>query len=149
MNAQSESKIADKFEQAVQLELPPKQNKEELSEKDFIRIEREKWKQEKQKTRRMKQDLKLRKRYSKKIEILVISWMIFIAWILVSAGIKTVFLPFLPPLPLNYLSPFSLDNVVLIALISGTSINIIGLMMIVAKHLFPGGCKEKCKNYEE
>ena len=32
MNAQSESKIADKFEQAVQLELPPKQSREELSE---------------------------------------------------------------------------------------------------------------------
>ena len=42
-----------------------------------------------------------------------------------------------------------LSDTVLVALIAGTTINIIGLVVIVAKHLFPDGTKTKCRNYEE
>lgn len=42
-----------------------------------------------------------------------------------------------------------LSDTVLVALIAGTTVNIIGLVVIVAKHLFPSGDKTKCRNYEE
>lgn len=134
--------FAEQFKQALKQEKQPSKSYEEAAEIAAT----EKAKQEKQRTRRMKQDIKLRKRYSKKIDFLVVIWVIFIAWILVSAGLKTIFLPFMPP---DCLRPFSLDNSVLIALISGASINIIGLMVIVARYLFPSGDKTKCRNYEE
>lgn len=81
------SQFAEQLKQALKKEASPSQSREEAAEIAAT----EKAKQEKQRTRRMKQDIKLRKRYSKKIDLLVVIWVIFIAWILVSAGLKTIF----------------------------------------------------------
>lgn len=141
-NIERDPQIVNQLEQALKQEEQPSQSYEEPAEIAAV----EKAKQEKQKTLMMEQAIELRNRYSKNIEYLVIGWVIFIAWILISAGTKTVFMPLIPP---NCLRPFFLDNSVLIALISGASINIIGLMVIVARYLFPDGTKIKCRNYEE
>ena len=58
------SQFEEQLKQALKKEASPSQSREEAAEIAAT----EKAKQEKQRTRRMKQDIKLRKRYSKKID---------------------------------------------------------------------------------
>lgn len=80
-------------------------------------------KQKKWELKRYKQNYKLRREFAKYIRYIVFGWILFIGLILVWAG--------------NKIGDFYLSDSVLIALISGTSVNIIGLMWVVAKNLFP------------
>lgn len=71
------------------------------------------------------QDRKQRKSFASKIYWLTIAWLCVIGFMLIFQG-------FLGPL-----GCFHLSDRVLITLISGASINIIGLMAIVIRYLFP------------
>ena len=68
-----------------------------------------------------KQVLKFREKYSKKIFCLVAAWLAVMLIFVLLDGLGVDF-----------------DSGVMIALISGTTINVIGLLAIVAKYIFPG-----------
>lgn len=78
-------------------------------------------------------NIKLKKEFSKFIKGLVIAWVVFIMFMVFFSGVKLI----------------QLSDSVLVALIAGTSVNIIGLIMIIVRHLFPSSDKTKCRNYEE
>ena len=78
-------------------------------------------------------NIKQKKEFSKFIKGLVIAWVAFIVFMVVFSGVKLI----------------QLSDSVLVALIAGTSVNIIGLIMIIVRHLFPSSEKTKCRNYEE
>lgn len=78
------------------------------------------------------QDREQRKEFSKKIYRLTIGWLIVVGFILLLQGFSAYFW-------VARLKPFHLSDGVIIALITGTSINIIGLMAIVIHYLFPNG----------
>ena len=80
-------------------------------------------KQKKWELKGYKQNYKLRKEFARYIRYIVFGWVLFIGAVLVWAG--------------HQLGGFRLSDSVLIALISGTSVNIIGLMWVVANNLFP------------
>ena len=65
-----------------------------------------------------RQDIKERKKYANRIYCLVVFWLIGIALLLVWFG-DTV------------------NGGVLIALLSGTTVNVLGIFVVVAKYLFP------------
>lgn len=71
------------------------------------------------------QDRKQRKSFAGKIYCLTIAWLAVIVVILFCQGVGEVY------------GWFRLSDSVLIALISGASVNIIGLMAIVIRYLFP------------
>ena len=70
-------------------------------------------------------DIELRRRYAGRIFWLVVGWLIGVGVLLLLDGA-------LSPWKL-----FSLPSSVLIAAISGTTINVIGIFVIVARYLFP------------
>ena len=76
------------------------------------------------------QDRKQRKAFARKIFFLTIAWLCVIGVILLLQG-------FLGPR-----NCFNLSDSVLIAVISGASVNIIGLMAIVIRYLFPTNGKK-------
>ena len=73
----------------------------------------------------LKQDIEERKIYAKHIYILVSVWLVGILILLMVQG-------FFSPLGI-----FNLSNSVLLAVIGGTTINVIGLFVVVARYLFP------------
>lgn len=83
--------------------------------------------------KKQKLDIQLKQEFSTFIKSLVEVWVAFIACMLFFSSINFV----------------HISDTVLVALIAGTTVNIIGLVVIVAKHLFPSGDKTKCRNYEE
>lgn len=66
-------------------------------------------------------ELKLKEEFSEFIKQLVIVWIAFIIFMIFFTGTGYI----------------RLSDTVLITLITGTSVNIIGLIIIVARHLFP------------
>lgn len=70
-----------------------------------------------------KQDTNERKAYAKRIFYLVCVWLIAVLLILVAVGFSW--------------HSFVLSDKVLLALIGGTSVNVLGLFAIVANYLFP------------
>jgi uncharacterized membrane protein YdbT with pleckstrin-like domain len=77
--------------------------------------------QEAEKLAGLKQDREQRKEFAGKIFWLVCSWLAGLIVLLLLSGLQCV----------------SLSDQVLMALIGGASVNIIGLMVIVANYLFP------------
>lgn len=73
-----------------------------------------------------KYNFELRKKYAARVSWIVVGWLAFVMFVLFVYSINC-FQSFLKPL----------DNNVLIALIGGSSVNIIGLFAIVLKYLFP------------
>jgi len=72
---------------------------------------------------RHEQDIKQRKEYANKIFYLIVVWLVVLLIVLLLQGFgKTV--------------SFSLSDSVLLAFIGGTTINVLGIFVIVAKYIF-------------
>ncbi len=89
-------------------------------------------KQQKNRSLRLKNDeleqiIALKEKYAGKALTLVVSWLVFVLLVFIACAWNWCH---------NYITPFN-DNV-LIALIGGSSANIIGLFAIVLRHIFPG-----------
>lgn len=65
-----------------------------------------------------RQDIKERKKYANRIYGLVVVWLIGVAYLLIRFDSRV-------------------DSAVLIALLSGTTVNVLGVFVVVAKYLFP------------
>lgn len=74
---------------------------------------------------KLNQDIKLRKKYSGKLYWLISIWLIAIFALLLLQGF------------LGKTDIFMLSDKVLITIISGTTINVLGLFAIVANYIFP------------
>lgn len=83
--------------------------------------------------KKKKLELQLKHDFSSYIRDLVNAWILFIMLMVLFTATGWL----------------RLSDTVLVSLIAGTSVNIIGLVVIVARHLFPNESKTKCKNYEE
>lgn len=70
--------------------------------------------------------LDMRKKYAKALFCLCVAWLIFIGWIVWYSGRGG-----------NYCHPFKLSDAVLIALITTTTLNVLGLFLGVTFWLFP------------
>lgn len=79
----------------------------------------------KQELEELKDTHTLRLKFAKSIFWVVVLWLLFVSIILVMEGF--------------WLWDFSLSDAILITILTTTSINIIGLLVIVAKWLFPNG----------
>ena len=93
--------------------------------KDFRELERE----EKVFAQKFKQDddtHDLRKKYIGRIFWLIVLWLIFVATCIALEG-------------WHCCSDFTLSDTVLVAFITSTTINVIGLFIVVAKWLYPDG----------
>jgi hypothetical protein len=98
------------------------------SAQDFAALEAEdKHKHELEKLAGLEQDRLQRKEYAGKIFWLVCAWLFVLSLMILLAGCAII----------------RLSDAVMITLISGASINIIGLMVIVANYLFP---RPQCRN---
>lgn len=75
--------------------------------------------------RQRRVDLKMRVGYSIALFVVLLFWLAFIAAVISATGSETC--------------PFTLSDAVLIALIAGSTANVIGLVIIVAQYLFPKG----------
>lgn len=73
----------------------------------------------------LKQDIKERKDYANKIFKLISFWLVAVLVILILQGCDCAY--------------FELSDQVLITLLGGTTINVLGLFVIVASYLFPKG----------
>lgn len=93
-------------------------NEDDPADKEVFKRKLRGWKL---KYRRL--NYELRKTFSHHIKDLAVSWVVFIACIIL-ANATGIF-------------PRKISDPVLIALIGGTSVNIIGLMWVVANNLFP------------
>jgi hypothetical protein len=71
----------------------------------------------------LRQDIKARKRYARNIFTLIVCWLIAIFIILILQGFSAL--------------SFKLSDGVLIALIGGTTANVLGLFIFVVQYLFP------------
>ena len=71
----------------------------------------------------LKQDIKERKKYAKSIFFLIIGWLVAVFIVLVLQGFG------------SYLN-FTLSENIVITLITGTTINILGIFIIVVNYLF-------------
>lgn len=103
---------------------------------------------EEEELKEYKEEAKARKWYAKWIFRLTVLWMTAVLAVLVFSGIEP------PshrmsvagePLPIDqwdWIAAFKLDNSVLIALIGGTTANVIGIFIIVANYLFPKRTKD-------
>lgn len=92
------------------------------AEEENLKLDRRRIDLEKEKAHvdSLKQDIEARKRYSNKIFTLVSFWLVAILLIVA----------------LNSLC-FHLTDTVILALIGGTTINVLGLFLVVANYLFP------------
>jgi len=72
------------------------------------------------KNQSLKQDIGLRKKYTRRTFYLICWWLIGILCILILSGFKLI----------------DISDNVLIALIGGTTINVIGIFLVVAKYIF-------------
>ncbi len=70
-----------------------------------------------------KQDIGERKRYAKAVFLLICTWLLALFLVLGLQGFKT--------------GGFSLSDSVLLALVGGTTVNVIGIFIVVVSYLFP------------
>lgn len=75
----------------------------------------------------LEQDLGERKKFAGRVYWMMVGWIASVLAIVVAQGLT--------------LCGFHLDTTVLIALISGTTVNVLGIFVIVARYLFPQGPK--------
>lgn len=86
-------------------------------------------KKEKEYVRGLKQDIDERKKYANRIFVLVAIWLAVVVVVLVADGIR---LPWMA----GY-AGFDLPEAVLMALITTTTGGVVGILLIVARYLFP------------
>ena len=98
-------------------------------------LEREK-KEAEEHLRDSQQNREQRKEFATKTYNLTVGWLVALVIILLFQGWS-------PYEPCTQCLKFNLSDNVLIALITGASINIIGLLAIVIRHLFPPNGKNK------
>lgn len=84
----------------------------------------------KTKLKSYQQDIIERKKYANRIFLFVVCWSVVVVIILLIQGFGVKF---------NF---FNLSDKVLISLISATTINVLGVFVIVAKYLFPESSKQ-------
>ncbi|MEQ4931271.1 hypothetical protein ABN147_07200 [Klebsiella oxytoca] len=90
--------------------------------------------------RRQRQNTKMRRIYASKAYRFVWMWSLFFFCILMLSGFKdlTIDSP-----SFKLISKFSLDTPVLIALITGVTVNIVAVFIIVMRNLFPSAAQEE------
>lgn len=86
----------------------------------------------------LKQDRKERAKYAGKLFVLICAWLISIYLIIISHGLnkQSVSVQRADETEITYNFSFDLSDTVLLALIGGTTINVLGLFVIVANYLF-------------
>ena len=77
--------------------------------------------------RQLEQNIAERKKYANRIFYLVCSWLCFVGALVLLNGVQDWFT----------FIPFHLSDAVLIALITTTTINVIGVFLFVVRYLFP------------
>lgn len=78
--------------------------------------------------RGVKQDIDERKKYAKRFFILACFWLVAITVLLVLQGFGSFWFG---------LMPFKLADTVLLAVIGSTTVNVLGILYVVANYLFP------------
>ena len=79
------------------------------------------------------QDINARKEYANKLYLLIKWWLVGIGILIICQGV-TLDVPFLPK---DYFSiSFSLSDQVLITILTGTTINVLGLFLVVARYFY-------------
>ncbi|MBF4179132.1 hypothetical protein [Lelliottia nimipressuralis] len=107
-----------------------------LSDAKFSKLKRKLLKGQ---VRRQKQNNKMRKIYASKAYKFVWLWSIFFFLILLLSGYKNLTIE---ALDFKLISKFELNDPVLIALITGVTVNIVAVFIIVMRNLFPSSEKE-------
>ncbi|HBT4743489.1 TPA: hypothetical protein MB334_000085 [Klebsiella pneumoniae] len=107
-----------------------------LSDAKFSKLKRKLLKGQ---VRRQKQNNKMRKIYASKAYKFVWLWSIFFFIILILSGYKSITIE---GFNFKLTSRFELENPVLIALITGVTVNIVAVFIIVMRNLFPSSEKE-------
>lgn len=95
---------------------------------------------------RQRQNIKMRKIYASKAYRFVWLWSIFFFIIILLSGYKDITFE---TIDFTFKSQFSLNDPVLIALITGVTVNIVAVFIIVMRNLFPSTEKEEGKAQEE
>lgn len=104
-----------------------------MSLEELVDIQGKKWEQ---KQLDKEQDRELRNEYSGKLFWLMAGWLVFVAKILILQGYLA---------GNGYITIFKLGEPILIALITTTTINVLGLFYIVSNNIFPKRHKRKKK----
>lgn len=122
-------------------------------------IEEKGYKQNYEDTRveELKSNIKLRNYFSIGAYFLVITWLILIGYIVLCAGTgRLIFFEpaykysiSLKPFCIFIYPAFTLDNSVLITLISGSTVNVIGLLATVLLYLFPPFSRKSSANIQD
>ena len=81
----------------------------------------------KHENKQLKQDRRERRRYARQFFYLACSWVLFLATLLVFQGFQAY----------SSISPFLLSDNVLIAVMGSTTVNVLGILYVVATYLFP------------
>jgi hypothetical protein len=82
--------------------------------------------------RSLQQDLELRQKFAWRIFLLIVVWLICILLILLLAGFALTIMG----------HAFKLSDTVLLGLIGGTTVNVLGIFVIVVRYLFPPSVNE-------
>lgn len=113
-----------------------------LSDAKFSKLKRRLLKE---RVKRQRQDSRMRKLYASKAYRFVWLWSVFFFLILLLAGFKKIEIK---SLDFHLISEFALDPSVLIALITGVTVNIVAVFIIVMRNLFPSSAKEEKETAE-
>ena len=103
---------------------PPPDSPDEISQLEEDYVAR---REQDARIRQLEQNIAERKKYANRIFYLVCSWLCFVAALVLLNGIQDWFT----------FIPFHLSDAVLIALITTTTINVIGVFLFVVRYLFP------------
>ena len=103
---------------------PPPDSPDELSQREEDYTER---RAADARIRQLEQNIEERKKYANRIYWLVCSWLVFVGLVVLRNGVQ---------IPIAWI-PFGLSDGVLIALITTTTINVIGVFLFVVRYLFP------------
>lgn len=128
------------FEDAAESKVLAKKESEKYYEYEE-RINRAKADREEERVKILQQDRQERQKYAKYLFKLICAWLLGIYSIIMLAGFGATTARFdmsdLPVVKRLELKPsFQLSDAVLLALIGGTTINVLGLFVIVANYLF-------------
>jgi lysylphosphatidylglycerol synthetase-like protein (DUF2156 family) len=108
-----------------------------LSDEKFSKVRRRLLKGQ---LRRQKQNTRMRRIYASKAYRFVWMWSLFFFCILILSGFKHLTIE---SNDFKLTSEFSLDSSVLIALITGVTVNIVAVFIIVMRNLFPSAAQEE------
>lgn len=108
-----------------------------LSDEKFSKVRRRLLKGQ---LRRQKQNTRMRRIYASKAYRFVWMWSLFFFCILILSGFKHLTIE---SNDFKLTSEFTLDSSVLIALITGVTVNIVAVFIIVMRNLFPSAAQEE------